>query len=155
MSSEAPTPGILRGGETLARRFDPKSVAPFVNKSVSEATRRAYARALREFFRSAGMKHLSEVVPPGVVLWRDRPRSRKEGAASAALELSVARPSFEYLKAAGAALLNPPLNPAQTRLVPRPGCRRSPPGGLSRPGRRATRCGGRTGGGPRALGTAR
>jgi integrase len=47
------------------RRFDPKSATPFVNKSVSEATRRAYGRALREFFQSAGMKHPSEVVHSG------------------------------------------------------------------------------------------
>jgi hypothetical protein len=30
------TPEILRGGETPAKRFDPRSAAPFVNKSVSE-----------------------------------------------------------------------------------------------------------------------
>jgi hypothetical protein len=50
-------PEILRGSESTARRFDPKSAVPFVNKSVSEETRRAYGRALREFFQFAGMKH--------------------------------------------------------------------------------------------------
>jgi hypothetical protein len=69
LSSEALTPEILRGGETPARRFDPKSAAPFVNKSVSEATRRAYGRALREFFQCAGMKHPSEVVPQDILNW--------------------------------------------------------------------------------------
>jgi hypothetical protein len=70
LSTEALTPEIFRSGETPARRFDLKSAAPFVNKSVSEATRRAYSRALREFFQSAGMKHPSEVALQGVLLWR-------------------------------------------------------------------------------------
>ena len=47
LPGEALTTEILRGGELPVRRFDPKSAAPFVNKSVSEATRRAYSRALR------------------------------------------------------------------------------------------------------------
>ena len=102
MSTEALTPEILRGGETPAKRFDPKSAAPFVNKSVSEATRRAYGRALREFFQSAGMKHPSEVVPADIVLWRDKLRSQKKSAATVAFKLSVVRSFFEYLKAAGA-----------------------------------------------------
>jgi integrase/recombinase XerD len=116
LSSEALTPEILRNGETPVRRFDPKSVAPFVNKSVSEATRRAYGRALREFFQSVGMKHPSEVVPDDVVLWRDKLRSRKNSAATVAFKLSVVRSFFEYLKAAGVVSLNP----ASTKLVSPP-----------------------------------
>jgi integrase/recombinase XerD len=116
LSTEALTPEIPHSGEVAAKRFDPKSTAPFVNKSVSEATRRAYGRALREFFQSAGMKHPSEVVPQDVVLWRDRLRSRKKSAATVALKLSVVRSFFEYLKAAGAV----PLNPASTKLVSPP-----------------------------------
>jgi integrase/recombinase XerD len=116
LSTEALTPEILRGGESPARRFDPKSAAPFVNKSVSEATRRAYGQALREFFQFAGMKHPAEVVPADVVLWRDRLRSRKKSAATVAFKLSVVRSFFEYLKAAGAV----PLNPASTKLVSPP-----------------------------------
>jgi integrase/recombinase XerD len=116
LSNEALTPEILRSGEISARRFDPKSAAPFVNKSVSEATRRAYGRALREFFQSAGMKHPSEVAPADVLLWRDRLRSRKKSAATVAFKLSVVRSFFEYLKAAGAV----PLNPASTKLVSPP-----------------------------------
>jgi integrase/recombinase XerD len=116
LSTEALIPEILRSGESPARRFDPKSAAPFVNKSVSEATRRAYGRALREFFQFAGMKHPSEVVPNDVVLWRDRLRSQKKGVATVAFKLSVVRSFFEYLKAAGAVLLNP----ASTKLVSPP-----------------------------------
>ena len=74
---------------------------PFVNKSVSEATRRPYARALREFFRSAGMKLPSGVEPDDVLLWSDRLRSQKKSAATVAFKLSVVRSFFEYLKAPG------------------------------------------------------
>jgi integrase/recombinase XerD len=116
LSSEALTPEILRGGEVSQRRFDPRSAAPFINKSVSEETRRAYGRALREFFQFAGMKHPSEVVPNDVVLWRDRLRSQKKSAATVAFKLSVVRSFFEYLKAAGAVSLNP----ASTKLVSPP-----------------------------------
>jgi integrase/recombinase XerD len=107
---------MLRGGETPARRFDPRSATPFVNKSVSESTRRAYGRTLREFFQSAGMKHPEEVVPNDVVLWRDRLRSQRKSAATVAFKLSVVRSFFEYLRAAGAV----PLNPASTKLVSPP-----------------------------------
>jgi site-specific recombinase XerD len=124
LSNKALTPEILRGAEATARRFDPKSAAPFVNKSVSEATRRSYGRALREFFQFAGMKHPTEVVPQDVVLWRDRLRVQRKGAATVAFKLSVVRSFFEYLKAAGAV----PLNPASTKLVSPPALRSEPAG---------------------------
>jgi integrase/recombinase XerD len=116
LSNETLTPEILRGVEVAPKRFDPKSAAPFVNKSVSEATRRAYGRALREFFQFASMKHPSEVVPNDVVRWRDRLRSQKKSAATVGFKLSVVRSFFEYLKAAGAISLNP----ASTKLVSPP-----------------------------------
>jgi hypothetical protein len=68
LATEALTPDVIRGGEIPAKRFDPKSASPFINKSVSEETRRAYGRAVREFFQSADMKHPSEVVPADVLL---------------------------------------------------------------------------------------
>jgi integrase/recombinase XerD len=98
------------------KRFDPQSAVPFINKSVSEETRRAYGRALREFFQFTSMKHPAQVVPNDVVLWRDRLRSQKKSAATVAFKLSVVRSFFEYLKAAGAV----PLNPASTKLVSPP-----------------------------------
>ncbi len=116
LSTEALTPEILRSGEVEGRRFDPKSAAPFVNKSVSEATRRAYGRAVKEFFQFVGMKHHTEVVPADIVLWRDRLRAQKKSAATVAFKLSVVRSFFDYLKAAGAV----PLNPASTKLVSPP-----------------------------------
>ena len=115
MSGQALTPEILRGGELPQRRFDPKSASPFVNKSVSEATRRAYGRTLTEFFQSAGMKHPAEVVPADVLLWRDRLRAQRKKPATVAFKLAVVRSFFEYLRAAGAV----PLNPASTKLVSR------------------------------------
>lgn len=116
LSTEALTPEILRGGEVERRRFDPSSAFPFINKSVSEETRRAYGRTLREFFQFVGMKHPTEAVPNDVVLWRDRLRSQKKSAATVAFKLSVVRSFFEYLKAAGAVTLNP----ASTKLVSPP-----------------------------------
>jgi hypothetical protein len=78
LSMEALTPEILRGGEVEKRSFDPRVAAPFVNKSVSEETRRAYRRALSEFFTFAGMKHPTEVAPADVLLLRSalRPLAR-------------------------------------------------------------------------------
>jgi integrase/recombinase XerD len=110
------TPEILRGGEVTPRRFDPRSAAPFVNKSVSEETRRAYRRAVSEFFQFSGMKHPSEVVPQDILLWRDRLRSQRKSAATVAFKLSVVRSFFEYLKAARAVTLNP----ASSKLVSPP-----------------------------------
>jgi integrase/recombinase XerD len=116
LATETLTPEVIRSGEISPKRFDPKTAAPFVNKSVSEATRRAYGRAMREFFQFASMKHPSEVVPQDIVLWRDWMRSRKKSSATVAFKLSVVRSFFEYLKAAGAV----PLNPASTKLVSPP-----------------------------------
>jgi integrase/recombinase XerD len=116
LSNEALIPEILRGGEVAGRRFDPRSAAPFVNKSVSEETRRAYSRAVSEFFQFARMKHPAAVVPNDVLLWRDRLRAQRKSAATVAFKLSVIRSFFEYLKAAGAISLNP----ASTKLVPPP-----------------------------------
>ena len=124
MSTEALTPEIHRDGSLPARRFDPKSATPFINKSVSEQTRRAYGRAVREFFQFTSMKHPSEVVPNDVVLWRDRLRSQKKSASTVAFKLSVVRSFFEYLKAAGAISLNP----ASTKLVSPPELSSEPSG---------------------------
>ncbi|HEX8650998.1 MAG TPA: tyrosine-type recombinase/integrase [Pyrinomonadaceae bacterium] len=98
------------------RRFDPRSATPFVNKSVSEETRRAYRRAVSDFFQFVAGKHPSEVVPDDVLRWRDHLRSHRKRAATVSFKLSVIRSFFEYLKAAGVVLLNP----ASTKLVQPP-----------------------------------
>jgi integrase/recombinase XerD len=107
----------LLGREAVApRRFDPRSATPFVNKSVSEETRRAYQRAVADFFQFVGSKHPTEVVPNDVILWRDHLRAGRKHATTVSFKLSVVRSFFEYLKAGGVV----PLNPASTKLVSPP-----------------------------------
>jgi integrase/recombinase XerD len=124
LSTEPLTPETLRGGEVAGRRFDPRVAAPFVNKSVSEETRRAYRRALSEFFHFSSMKHPAEVAPADVLGWRDRMRAQKKSAATVAFKLSVVRSFFEYLKAQGLV----PLNPASTKVVSPPELSSEPAG---------------------------
>jgi hypothetical protein len=58
LSIEVLTPEIFRSREISAMKFDLRSAALFINKSVSETTRRAYGRAVADFFRFAdGKKH--------------------------------------------------------------------------------------------------
>jgi integrase/recombinase XerD len=103
--------------EVLApKRFDPRSATPFVNKSVSEETRRAYRRAVADFFQFISSKHPTEVVPNDVIRWRDHLRHSRKRAATVSFKLSVIRSFFEYLKAGGVI----PLNPASTKLVTPP-----------------------------------
>jgi integrase/recombinase XerD len=116
VSMEVLMPEILRDGEVERRKFDPRSAAPFVNRSVSEETRRAYRRAVTDFFQFVGGKHPVEVTPADVLGWRDRLRSQRKGAATVAFKLSVVRSFFEYLRAGGVV----PLNPASTKLVTPP-----------------------------------
>ncbi len=116
MLTEALSTEILTGREVAGRKFDPRSTAPFINKSVSDATRRAYSRAVADFFRFAGGKHPSEVTPSDVQRWRDHLRSLRKRPATVSFKLSVIRSFFEYLKAAGVV----PLNPASTKLVSPP-----------------------------------
>jgi integrase/recombinase XerD len=107
----------LLHAETIApRRFDPRSATPFVNKSVSEETRRAYRRAVADFFQFVAGKHPTEVVPDDVMRWRDHLRHSRKKAATVSFKLSVIRSFFEYLKAGGVVLLNP----ASTKLVTPP-----------------------------------
>lgn len=59
-------------------RFDPRLATPFVNKSVSKETRRAYRRAVADFFQFIGGKHPTEVVPADVLGWRDHLRAGRK-----------------------------------------------------------------------------
>jgi integrase/recombinase XerD len=116
MTPDRNLPDLLQR-ETLApQRFDPRSATPFVNKSVSEETRRAYRRAVVDFFQFVGGKHPTEVVPADVLSWRDHLRHSRKRAATVSFKLSVIRSFFEYLKAGGVI----PLNPASTKLVTPP-----------------------------------
>jgi integrase/recombinase XerD len=116
MTPDQKLPVLLRREAVAPKRFDPRSATPFVNKSVSEETRRAYRKAVADFFQFAGGKHPTEVVPNDVLLWRDHLRAGRKRPATVSFKLSVIRSFFEYLKAAGTV----PLNPASTKLVPPP-----------------------------------
>jgi site-specific recombinase XerD len=116
MMPEQTLPDLLQSEAIAPKRFDPRSVTPFVNKSVSEETRRAYRRAVADFFQFVGGKHPTEVVPNDVICWRDHLRHSRKRAATVSFKLSVIRSFFEYLKAGGVI----PLNPASTKLVTPP-----------------------------------
>jgi integrase/recombinase XerD len=109
-------PDLLQREAIAPKRFDPRLATPFVNKSVSEETRRAYRRAVADFFQFIGGKHPTEVVPTDVLNWRDHLRHGRKRAATVCFKLSVIRSFFEYLKAGGVV----PLNPASTKLVTPP-----------------------------------
>jgi integrase/recombinase XerD len=109
-------PDLLQSEAITTKRFDPRLATPFVNKSVSEETRRAYQRAVTDFFQFIGGKHPTEVVPNDVLIWRDHLRHSRKRAATVSFKLSVIRSFFEYLKAGGII----PLNPASTKLVTPP-----------------------------------
>ena len=116
MTPEERRPDLLRREAVTPRHFDPRPATPFVNKSISEETRRAYRRAVAAFFQFLGGKHPAEVVPADIIRWRDHLRSGRKRPATVSFKLSVVRSFFEYLKAAGTIHLNP----ASTKLVPPP-----------------------------------
>ncbi len=96
--------------------FNPRTAAPFVNKSISAETRRLYHRVIREFFRFVASKNETHVTQQDVLLWRDSMMRDGRRASTVSLKLSVLRSFFEYLRAYG----HIALNPAATRLVPPP-----------------------------------
>jgi integrase/recombinase XerD len=100
----------------LSLRFDPGTAKAFYEKSVSEETRRAYRRVIREFFQFVGGAHPSQVTPEHLLRWRDTMRAGRKKAATISFKLSVVRSFFEYLCAGGFVQLNP----ASTRLVSPP-----------------------------------
>ena len=97
-------------------RFDAKSLRAFVERSISEGTRRAYRSVVREFFRYVRVRHPREVTPVDVQTWRDRLIKSNKRASTVAFKLSVIRSMFDYLKSAGYV----ERNPALTKLVPPP-----------------------------------
>lgn len=99
------------------QQFDLTLARPFIYKSVSEETRAAYTRAIREFFHFVGEIHPQEVVPTHVINYRDHLRiNKRRKANTVATKLAIVRSFFEYLKAGGVIALNP----ASTKLVTPP-----------------------------------
>ena len=101
---------------TLSRRFDSRVAATFCERSVSEETRRAYRRVVKEFFSFHRQKEPAEVTPADVRRWRDHLIGRKRSASTVSFKLSVVRSLFDYLLAGGYVQANPAL----TKLVPPP-----------------------------------
>jgi integrase/recombinase XerD len=110
-----PAQGVERGPST-APRFEERLAAPFIQKSLSEETRKAYRRGIRDFFAQVGGLHPAQVTPEHVLSYRDRLVRDKRRPATVAQKLSVVRSFFAYLQAAGVVTLNP----ASTKLVPPP-----------------------------------
>ena len=99
------------------QQFDLTLARPFIYKSVSEETRAAYGRAIREFFQFVGGLHPAEVLPAHVINYRDHLRvNKRRKANTVATKLAIVRSFFEYLKAGGVIHLNP----ASTKLVTPP-----------------------------------
>lgn len=108
--------GRLPSSATVSRRFDLRVAATFCERSVSEETRRAYRRVVREFFTFQRQKEPSEVTPADVQSWRDHLIERKRSASTVSFKLSVVRSLFDYLVVGGYV----PANPALAKLVPPP-----------------------------------
>jgi len=87
-----------------------KNLRPFIEKSLSAETRRAYGRVIKEFFGFHKFIQLSEINPIDVIRWRDSMITDKKSAATVAFKLSVVRSLFEYLKAGGFVSVNPALS---------------------------------------------
>jgi integrase/recombinase XerD len=103
-------------GALSLERFDNTTLTPFYERSVSEETRRAYKRVVREFLLYLNHRRPSEITPGDVQRWRDHLIRAKKRPATVTFKLSVIRSMFDYLRAGGYILLNPAL----TKLVPPP-----------------------------------
>jgi len=70
MTPDKSLTNLPQRGAVAPKMFDPRAATPFINKSISEETRRTYRRAVTDFFQFAGGKHPTEVVPDDVLRWR-------------------------------------------------------------------------------------
>jgi integrase/recombinase XerD len=100
----------------VSRQIDARVTSAFCERSVSEETRRAYRRVVREFFRFIGARHLEEITPQDVQRWRDGLIAQKKSASTVAFKLSIVRSLFDYLQVGGYVTRNPALS----KLVPPP-----------------------------------
>jgi len=102
-------------GQAVARpvRFELPRARNFIEKSLSEDTRRAYTRALLDFFSFIG-KLPAQVEVEDVIAYRDDlVKKKRRKARTVNMKLSVVRAYFSYLKAAG----DLETNPADTEFV--------------------------------------
>ena len=96
--------------------FDINDAKPFIEKSLSKETRRAYSRVIEDFFAFNKYNHPLQITPLQVSVWRDSLIGNGKSSATVAFKLSVIRSFFEYFKLNGLILLNP----ANTKLVSTP-----------------------------------
>lgn len=101
---------------TSVQLFDSRVTSAFCERSVSEQTRRAYRRVVREFFRFMSGQLPAEVTSADVQRWRDQLINQQKSASTVAFKLSVVRSLFDYLQVAGFVSRNPALS----KLVPPP-----------------------------------
>jgi integrase/recombinase XerD len=102
-------------GQAVARpvRFELPRAKNFIEKSLSEDTRRAYTRALLDFF-SFVSKPPAQVTAEDVIAYRnDLVKKKRRKARTVNLKISVVRAYFSYLKATG----DLEINPADAKLV--------------------------------------
>lgn len=107
---------IESSDRTSFQPFNPRVTSAFCERSVSEQTRRAYRRVVREFFRFTSGQLPTEVTPADVQRWRDQLINQQKSASTVAFKLSVVRSLFDYLQVAGFVSRNPALS----KLVPPP-----------------------------------
>ena len=93
-----------------------KNVKPFIEKSLSQETRRSYGCVIKEFFAFHRFKIPEEIMPADVIRWRDALIADKKANSTVAFKLSVIRSLFEYLRVGGFVQNNPAL----TKLVAAP-----------------------------------
>jgi site-specific recombinase XerD len=105
-------------------RFDARSAQAFVYKFNSPETRKAYARAIQDFFESLQWPHQSEISREHVIAYRERLTRLGRRPRTIAQRLAALRSYFDYLVAEGSI----PRNPASTRLVEPPKISRVPSG---------------------------
>jgi site-specific recombinase XerD len=87
--------------------FDYRKADDFYQKSLSEHTREAYRRVVREFFTAHRDAHPAEITPKQALAWRDSLVKKKQKPHTVAFKLSIVRSFYEYLRAAGVVMLNP------------------------------------------------
>lgn len=92
-----------------------KLVLEFVRRSLSENTREAYGRILRQFLLAIPVNPF-QVRPEHIIAWRDELIEKKQKPNTVSLKLSVIRSFYDYLVVGG--LLS--RNPALAKLVPSP-----------------------------------
>lgn len=96
--------------------FDQRHTSSFIYKSLSEETRAAYTRGLRDFFAFVDGLHPLEIAPAHVIAYRDHLISKMQRPTTVVTKLAIVRSFFAYLHAGG----HIAVNPAATKLVTPP-----------------------------------